>query len=154
MRQRIYIDTSVLGGYYDIEFENDTKLFFKRIEKKDFNVHLSEISDFELLEAPQRVRDVVNRIPKDCLFRLELTKEAEDLANQYVSEKILNESSFDDAYHIAISTVNRIDVLVSWNFKHIVNYNKILLFNAVNLKLGYPTIDIRSPKELIIYEDE
>ncbi len=154
MRQRIYIDTSVLGGYYDVEFEIDTKLFFKRIEKKDFNVHLSEISDIELLEAPQRVKDVVKKIPRDCLLKLEFTKEAEDLAGQYIAEKILSEPSFNDAYHIAISTVNRIDVLVSWNFKHIVNYNKIRLFNAVNLKLGYPTIDIRSPKELIIYEDE
>jgi hypothetical protein len=43
--------------------------------------------------------------------------------------------------------------LVSWNFKHIVNYDKIRLFNSVNLKLGYPEIDIRSPQELINYED-
>ena len=59
----------------------------------------------------------------------------------------------DDAYHIAIATVNRVDVLLSWNFKHIVNWDKIRLFNAINMKNGYPSIDIRSPKELLKYED-
>jgi hypothetical protein len=60
---------------------------------------------------------------------------------------------FDDAYHIAIATVNRLDVLVSWNFKHIVNYDKIKLFNSINLRLGYPMIEIRSPKEFVRYEN-
>jgi len=86
------------------------------------------------------------------LFELEFTEEIMDLANNYIEENILTEKSLNDAYHIAHATVNRIDILVSWNFRHIVNLNKIRLFNAVNLKLGYPVIDIRSPKELLIYE--
>ena len=65
----------------------------------------------------------------------------------------MGKASLNDAYHIAIATVNRMDVLVSWNFKHIVNLDKIRLFNAINMKLGYPIIDIRPPKELIKYED-
>lgn len=153
MLQRIYIDTSVLGGYYDKEFETDTRLFFERIKNRGFYVHLSEISDVELLPAPQRVKDVVKIIPSDCLIKLRFTKEAEYLGDKYLQEKILGSASFNDAYHIAISTVNRIEVLVSWNFKHIVNLDKIRLFNAVNLKFGYPIIDIRSPKELIKYEN-
>lgn len=153
MQQRVYIDTSVLGGYYDKEFETDTRLFFKRIENKDFIVHLSEISDIELLLAPQQVKDLVTVIPLECFIKLDFTKDAETLADAYINEKILGKASFNDANHIAIATVNRIDVVVSWNFKHIVNLDKIRLFNAVNLKLGYPVIDIRSPKELINYED-
>lgn len=152
MRQRIYIDTSVLGGYFDKEFEMDTKLFFKRIEQKDFIVHLSEISNIELLPAPQKVKDLVAKIPQECIVILEFIKEAQELAENYLDEKILGKASFNDAYHIAIATVNRIDVLTSWNFKHIVNLDKIRLFNSINIKLGYPTIDIRSPKELIRYE--
>lgn len=152
MQQRIYIDTSVLGGYYDPEFKADTRLFFRRIEDKEYLVYLSEISDLELLPAPQQVKDVVALIPPDCLIKLKFIKEAEDLAEAYIREKILGKASLNDAYHIAIATINRIDVLVSWNFKHIVNLDKIRLFNAINLKHGYPVIDIRSPKELIKYD--
>lgn len=127
--------------------------FFKRIYQKDFIIYLSEINDVELLPAPQRVKDIVTKIPIDCLVKLEFTKEARELAENYLNEKILGKASFNDAYHIAIATANRIDVLVSWNFKHIVNLDKIRLFNSINIKLGYPTIEIRSPKELIKYEN-
>ena len=64
MKQRIYIDTSVLGGYFDKEFETDTKLFFKRILNQEYLVHLSPISQIELLPAPQRVKDLVQDIPQ------------------------------------------------------------------------------------------
>jgi len=153
MKQRIYIDTSVLGGYFDKEFETDTKLFFKRIEKKEILIHLSEISQIELLPAPQHVKGLVQTIPQDCLVMLDFSKEGQELANNYISEKALGTASLNDAYHIAIATVNRIDVLASWNFRHIVNLDKIRLFNAINLKFGYPVIDIRAPNELINYED-
>jgi len=69
------------------------------------------------------------------------------LAETYIAEKTLGKASLNDAYHIAIATINRINVLVSWNFKHIVNLNKIRLFNSVNVKLGYSLIEIRCPKE-------
>jgi hypothetical protein len=75
------------------------------------------------------------------------------LAESYVREKVLGQASLNDAYHIAISSVNRLDCLISWNFKHIVNFDKIRLFNSINLKLGYPLIDIRTPLEFLKYED-
>ena len=153
MKQKIYIDNSVLGGYFDKDFKQDTRKLFDRIRKGDFIIHLSEISELELLEAPQYVKDLKKEIPNDCLVTLELNEDAEYLAENYIKEKILGESSMNDAYHIAIATVNRIDVLISWNFKHIVNLNKIRLFNSVNLKLGFPQIDIRTPRELINYEE-
>jgi predicted nucleic acid-binding protein len=153
MRQRIYIDTSVIGGYFDEEFEADTRLFFERIFNKDFDIFISEISTVELLQAPEHVKEVMGQIPSDCLTKLEFSEDAQELASNYLKEKILGAASLNDAYHIAIATANRIDILVSWNFRHIVNVDKIRLFNAVNLKLGYPVIDIRSPNELIKYED-
>ncbi|MEI7500903.1 MAG: PIN domain-containing protein [Bacteroidota bacterium] len=152
-KQRVYIDTSVIGGYYDDEFSLDTIKFFDRIINEDFQVYLSEITRLELLPAPKHIQDVINLIPPKSLIILEFTDESRQLAEYYVNEKILGAASMDDAYHIAIATVNRIDVLLSWNFKHIVNWDKIRLFNAINMKNGYPAIDIRSPKELLKYED-
>jgi predicted nucleic acid-binding protein len=154
MKLLVYIDTSVVGGYFDDEFEADTKLFFQRIFNKDFLVYFSEISEAELSLAPQFVRDLKEKIPIDCYRLLELNEESKKLAETYIEEKILGKACLDDAYHIAIATVNRLDVLVSWNFKHIVNYDKIKLFNSINLKFGYPMIDIRSPKEFINYENK
>jgi len=152
MKDKIYVDTSVLGGFYDIEFEKDTKIFFNRILNKEFSVFISEITETELAFAPEKVKELVNLIPKECLTKLSITKEVDELANTYISEKALGKASLNDAYHIAIATVNKINVLVSWNFKHIVNLNKIRLFNSVNVKLGYSLIEIRCPKELISYD--
>lgn len=153
MKLRVYIDTSVVGGYFDDEFEDDTKQFFERIFKKDFLVYFSEVSETELSLAPDFVKELKNKIPKDCYRYLEIDDESRELAEAYIKEKILGKASLDDAYHIAIATINRLDVLVSWNFKHIVNYDKIKLFNSINLRLGYPEIDIRSPKEFVNYEN-
>ena len=153
MKLRVYIDTSVVGGYFDDEFEDVTKLFFDRIFNKDFLVYFSEISEAELSLAPDFVKKLKSRIPIDCYRYLDLDDETRELAETYLAEKILGKASLDDAYHIAIATVNRLDVLVSWNFKHIVNYDKIKLFNSINLRLGYPMIEIRSPKEFVRYEN-
>jgi predicted nucleic acid-binding protein len=153
MKPRVYIDTSVVGGYFDEEFEADTRKFFDRIFRKDFLVFFSEISETELFLAPNRVKELKNKIPADCYRYLELDDDSKYLAQVYITEKILGPSSYNDAYHIALSTVNRLDVLVSWNFKHIVNFDKIKLFNSVNLKMGYPIIDIRSHLEFIDNEN-
>jgi len=153
MKLRIYVDTSVVGGYFDDEFEDVTKLFFDRIFKRDFLVYFSEISEAELSLAPDFVKDLKSKIPADCYRYLDLDDESRELAETYIKEKILRKVSLADAYHIAIATVNRLDILVSWNFKHIVNYDKIKLFNSVNLRFGYPIIEIRSPKEFIKYEN-
>ncbi len=153
MKLRVYIDTSVVGGYFDDEFEDVTQLFFERIFNKDFLVYFSEVSEAELSLAPDFVKDLKSKIPIDCYRYLDLDDESRALAEAYLKEKILGKTSLDDAYHIAIATVNRLDVLVSWNFKHIVNYDKIKLFNSINLRLGYPMIEIRSPKEFVRYEN-
>lgn len=81
------------------------------------------------------------------------TEEAEQLAKKYIEEKVVSIKHIVDAQHIAIASVERVDVLVSWNFQQIVNLNRIHAFNAVNLKIGYSMLEIRSPRE-IIYEKE
>lgn len=153
MKQRIYIDTSVIGGYHDEEFEIATIQLFHRIENKDFIIYFSEVNETELILAPQHIKDVKLKIPADCIHYIEIDEEVEELAQTYIREKALGKSSENDAYHIALASVNRVDCLVSWNFKHIVNFDKIKMFNAINIRLGYPLIDIRSPLEFLKDED-
>ena len=152
MKQRIYIDTSVIGGYYDVEFEEATRLLFKRIIDKEFDVYFSEVNEAELMNAPQRVREVRDLIPSECFRYINVNDEVETLTQLYINEKALGKASENDAYHIALASVNRIDCLISWNFKHIVNYDKIKMFNAINMRFGYPLINIYSPLEFTEYD--
>jgi len=147
MRQRIYLDTSVIGGYFDEEFEEASRYLFDRILNKDFEVYFSEVNETELSMAPLHIRSLKNQIPPECYKYVTLNNEAKDLADLYILENALGQASLNDAYHIAIASVNRLDCLISWNFKHIVNFDKIKLFNSINLKSGYPLIDIRTPLE-------
>jgi len=149
MKQRIYIDTSVIGGYYDAPLQAATRQLFERIADREFDVYFSEVNDAELMNAPQRVKEVKDLIPCDCFHYIAVTDEVETLAQLYISENALSRASENDAYHIAFAPVNRIDCLISWNFKHIVNYNKIKMFNAINMRFGYPLIDICSPLEFL-----
>ena len=91
--------------------------------------------------------------PNDRFERIEMTEEIMNLAEQYIIEKVVGRTSLEDCRHIALATINRVDVLASWNFKHIVNLDRIKGYNSVNLKLGYPLIEIRTPQELVSYGD-
>jgi predicted nucleic acid-binding protein len=150
--QRIYLDTSVIGGYYDSEFEEDTRILFEKIKLEQFHVVLSDITEGELQEAPEMIRNLFIELSARLATKIELTEEAVQLADTYLAEKVVGKTSRVDCFHIALATIHQVDILVSWNFKHIVNVQRIRGYNAVNMKLGYPTIDIRSPKEIIYYE--
>jgi predicted nucleic acid-binding protein len=154
MKQRIYIDTSVVGGYFDIEFEDETKRFFKRLENQEVIFVVSDLLDLELLNAPQYVRELLFKYPSHFFERVELNLEAIELANKYIVEKVVGKTSLTDCRHIALATIHKVDVLASWNFKHIVNLDRIKGYNSVNLRQGYTMIEIRSPKDLTNYDDE
>ena len=72
----------------------------------------------------------------------------------HIFEKVVGKTSRNDCLHIAIATVARVDVLVSWNFKHIVNIYRIRGYNSVNIRNGYNTLEIRSPKDIVSNENE
>jgi hypothetical protein len=133
-------------------FEIATKKLFDRIINKDFSIFFSELNETELILAPPHIQEVKVLIPTECLTYIEMNDETEILAQTYISEKALGKSSENDAYHIALSSVHRLDCLISWNFKHIVNFDKIKMFNSINMRLGYPLINIRSPLEFLIDE--
>ena len=150
---KIYLDTSVFGGYYDTEFEEDTQILFEKIKLGQFHVIYSTTTEDELIEAPERVQELLPSLPIGLKTKVELTEEAVNLADTYLAENVVGRTSRSDCFHIAMATINEVDILVSWNFKHIVNVKRIRGYNAVNMKLGYKTIDIRSPKEIIYNED-
>jgi len=85
---------------------------------------------------------------------IEVSSECENLADEYIKEKVVGETSRDDCVHIATATINNIDYLVSWNYKHIVRAEKIKGYNSVNLKNGYKQLDIHSPREMGVYDDD
>ena len=154
MKQRIYIDTSVVGGYFDEEFKEATIALFKRLENGEVIFAVSELLDLELINAPQKVRELLYNYSADKFERLELTEEAIKLADTYIAEKVVGKTSVEDCRHIALATINKVDVLASWNFKHIVNLDRIKGYNSVNLRSGYQMIEIRSPKDLINYGND
>jgi hypothetical protein len=152
MKLRIYIDTSVVGGCIDAEFQIASQQLINRFKLGEMIAVVSELTELELEGAPQEVQDVLTEIPERYIENVELTEEAVHLAQKYISEGVIGGGKLVDAEHIAIATVNRVDVLVSWNFQHIVNLQRIHGYNSVNLKFGYPLLEIRSPLEVITYE--
>ncbi len=153
MKQRIYIDTSVFGGHFDIEFAEHTIPLFKRLRNNEFTLLYSIVTQDELANAPQNVKDLVKNIKIVNTEFLETTIEAIELASEYISEKVVGQTSYADCLHIALATINRADFLISWNFKHIVNVQRIRGYNAINIKNGYKQLEIRSPREFEKYED-
>ena len=150
MKQRIYIDTSVIGGCFDKEFKKwSDKLFVEFQEGKKIAV-LSDITIDELSFSRPEVRNHLDTIPKDFKEYILADEQAEELAEYYIKEHAITRKSLEDARHIAVATINKVDVLVSWNFKHIVNLDRIRKYNAVNLKNGYAMIEIRNPREILI----
>ncbi len=149
---RIYIDSSVIGGCEDHEFSENSLALWRHFIKGDFIQVLSEHTLREIQDAPGEVRAHIFEVPKENQIILADTPEAYDLAEAYLAHGILGPGSRSDALHVALASIGRVDVMVSWNFKHIVNLNRIRLFNAVNMEQGYSLIEIRTPKE-VLYEE-
>jgi predicted nucleic acid-binding protein len=152
-KQRIYLDTSVFGGYFDDEFKEFTEPLFERINNGEFKIVFSTMLETELEFAPEKVRDLVRKIENDDTEFVEETDDAVELANEYITENVVGKTSYPDCLHIALATINQADLLISWNFKHIVNIERIRGYNSINIKNGYKQLEIRSPRDLMNYGD-
>ena len=152
MIPRVYIDTSVIGGCLDEEFREHSEQLFADFEAERLRAVVSNITIAEILEAPEQVRALLDRPALQKAQTVYLDEEAVSLAEAYIKEGVVGEGNRVDAQHIAIATVQRVDILVSWNFQHIVKWSRIRAFNSVNLKYGYPQLEIRSPQE-VYYEE-
>jgi len=138
MKPRVYADTSVLGGCEDDEFRAPSVRLLEAFVRGEMTLVLSELTLRELHPAPLAVRKLVAAVPDAHIEPLGLSPEAEELAAAYIQDGAIGTAMRIDALHIALATVARVDVLVSWNFKHIVNLTRIHAYNAVSLKRGYP----------------
>ena len=149
MKLRIYTDTSVLGGCEDEEFAEYSVRLMKGFVRGEHLLVVSSLTVQELAAAPDQVRQRLASVPEEHIEMLQLDAEAKELAEAYIHAGVLTARMLADAQHIAIATVARVDVLVSWNFKHIVNLQRIHGYNSVNLRQGYPMIEIRTPREVL-----
>lgn len=155
MKQRIYIDTSVIGGCFDVEFEEWSNLLFNDFQNGLKTAVISDITLDELNDAPLRVQDNFKTIPDNYIEIILADNDCRKLADLYLKEGAVSKKYYEDALHIAIATIKQVNVLASWNFKHIVNLDRIRQYNAVNMKCGYPILEIRTPREILKFtEDE
>ena len=150
-KQKIYLDTSVIGGCFDKEFSKWSNRLINNFKNDIFIPVLSELTSAEIDNAPEIVREKYYEILNINSNILKITEETLSLAEEYQKRLILTKKYFDDGLHIAIATIYNIDILVSWNFKHIVHFDKIRLFNAVNMESGYKPVEIYSPREVVSY---
>jgi len=118
---KVYTDTSVIGGYFDKEFQEWSIELFEDFLKGSKKIVFSELTAQELEFARTEIRDLVLQIPIENRIDIIISDEAISLAEVYILEGALTNKSYNDALHIALATLNNCDVLASWNFKHVVN---------------------------------
>jgi predicted nucleic acid-binding protein len=151
-KPRLYFDTSVFGGILDIEFQKETEKIFEMVQNGEIVCVYSDLCEYELENAPETIKEHFLSLNKEQTEFVEITEEINQLAEKYILEKVVGETSIDDCRHIACATISKVDYLISWNFKHIVNVFRIRGYNAVNIKNGHIQLDIRSHKEVITNE--
>ncbi|NOS99511.1 MAG: hypothetical protein HOP29_02670 [Phycisphaerales bacterium] len=149
---RVYVDTSVFGGCFEDQFESDSSRIFELGRSGRLILVVSDIVLAELAPAPPEVRRLLDEVPRPVLQVRSVDDEVAALRNAYLEAGVLTSRWKDDATHVAVATVARVDALVSWNFKHIVRLDRIRAFNQVNLANGYGIVTILSPTELREYE--
>jgi hypothetical protein len=146
---KVYADTSTIGGCFDEEFKEWSNQLFSEYLNNTNKIMLSDLTIQELEFAREEVKYKINELPQSAIVSVGVNDEVIKLAETYIIEGALTNKSYNDALHIALATIFNADVLASWNFKHIVNINRIRLYNSINLKLGYKMIEIRTPREIL-----
>lgn len=148
-KDRVYVDTSVIGGCLDEEFAEWSLALLEKAKRGKAILLVSELLTEELTAAPPDVRKLLQDLPEESQELIYASDATRNLLAAYLREKIVGRRYTTDAHHVAMASVHRANVLLSWNFKHIVHLDKIRKFNRVNERLGYPALEIRSPKEYV-----
>jgi hypothetical protein len=147
-KPRIYIDTSVIGGCFDAEFSEWSNGLMADFAAGIFLPILSDVVAAEVQDAPEAVRQRYEELLQNEHEFVLVTEEVVELADAYQRRGILTPNFYDDGLHIALASIAEADLLVSWNFRHIVHFDKIRLFCSVNLEQGYKPLQIYSPREV------
>jgi predicted nucleic acid-binding protein len=153
---KLYLDTSVLNFYYADDSPNEkeiTRELFREIKSGKYTAFISSTVLQEISKASeQKQKELLSLVEDYNLTPLELDEEIENLAGLYIKNKIIPQKYEEDAIHIAVAVANELDVVVSWNFDHIVKLKTKLYVNGINKMEGYKEIEIYSPMEVIDYE--
>jgi hypothetical protein len=152
--QRVYVDTSVIGGCFDPEFAAWSNGLITDFRLGLFKAVLSEITAAEIEDAPEPTQEIYAELLTIGSDFVAIDEAVIELADAYQERDILTPKFYTDGLHVALATVAEVDILVSWNFKHIVRFDKIRLFNAINLERGYKPLQIYSPREVTNYEKD
>jgi len=148
-KQRIYIDTSVVGGCFDKEFEEWSNKLFEEFKSGKKIAVVSDLTIKELDDAYDYIQNKLWEIPSEFMEMIKKNDEVDDLAFKYIENKAISQKHSSDASHIAFGTIFYVSVLVSWNFQHIVNLRRISLYNSINIQNNYPILEIRTPREVL-----
>ena len=151
---RVYVDTSVLGGCFDPEFSEWSLSLVRDFRLGRLSPVLSEVIAAEIEPAPSQVRELHEELLLLPAEVIPVTSEALSLVDAYQQRGVLSPRYRNDMLHIALATLARVDVLVSWNFRHIVRLDKIQAFNAVNADRGLGVLNIYSPREVTFYGED
>jgi hypothetical protein len=151
--QRVYVDTSVLGGCFDAEFGRWSNALVDDFRAGRLTLVVSELVIAEVADAPMEIRELLTGLMDLGPEIVAVSQEALTLADAYQEHGILTPKFYADGMHIAVATIAEVDLLVSWNFRHIVRYDKIRLFTAVNLERGYKPLAIYSPMEVASHDE-
>ncbi|MGA9624340.1 MAG: type II toxin-antitoxin system VapC family toxin [Bryobacteraceae bacterium] len=146
---RVYADTSVFGGCFDDEFRAESVGFFEEVRAGRFVLVVSDVTLDELGLAPEPVRRILADLPQPELEVVNSSVESNDLKQAYLDAGVVGPASRNDAAHIALATIFGADLSVSWNFKHIVHFEKIAGYEGVNSLRGYRSPKIYSPREVV-----
>jgi len=149
---RIYVDTSVLGGCFDAEFSAWSNGLVEDFRRGVFRAVLSDVIAEEIGRAPATVQAVHQELLNLGAEVVSVSSDVLHLVAAYEARAILGPRFRNDLLHIALATVASVDVLVSWNFRHIVRLDRIQLFNEVNAAQGRAILTIYSPREVTTYE--
>ena len=148
---RTYVDTSVLGGPFDREFKEDSEAFMDCIVRGRIAPVLSDVVMGEVSDAPRQVQRLLNDLIDGGAEMLKSSEDAVKLQEAYLKSGVLARSCEHDAMHVALATVARVDVIASWNFKHLLDPRRSRGFNGVNLIMGYGLLSVLSPSDIVRY---
>ena len=149
---RVYADTSVFGGVFDAEFSAPSKRFFEEVDAGKFVLVISPVVEEEIRSAPDVVQELFAAYGQTARVE-QITSETLDLQASYVELGVVSRSSLADALHVAIATVAGCELIVSWNFRDIVHFEKIRKYNAVNILRGHGQIAIHTPLEVVQHDE-
>jgi predicted nucleic acid-binding protein len=145
----IYLDTSVLGGYYDPGFLEESRSLIRLVRERRIESAISEMVMAEVARAPDPVRSLLDELIDLGSETLAVGEEAVELQEAYLRARVVGQRWEDDAMHVAVASIRRVDAIASWNFRHLVDPRRVRAFNGVNLARGYGLIEIRSPGEIV-----